>query len=90
MTVRIGEWKFDHVRYDADADILYLSIGAPREAIGEESPEGHILRFDEDTGEFCGVTIIDARRIQEADGEVNVTVPSREHVEFPPSLLQPA
>lgn len=67
MTTRIGEWEFDYSRYDADADVLYLSIGAPREGYGEETPEGHFLRFDEH-GDFCGVTIIDAQQLLQTDG----------------------
>ncbi len=89
MSVRIGDWQFDHVHYDAEADVLYLSIGPARHAIGEETPEGHILRFDEASGEFCGVTIIDARRIREADGRIDVTVPSRERVDLRGLELEP-
>lgn len=81
MRTRIGEWEFDHSKYDPDADVLYLSIGPPREGYGEETPEGHILRFDEH-GEFYGVTIIDAQRIMQADGHVVLTLPKREHVEL--------
>ena len=29
MSIHIGPYTFDHVRYDADADVLYLSIGDP-------------------------------------------------------------
>jgi hypothetical protein len=39
---------FDHADYDVEADAAYLSIGEPRRAIGEESPEGHVVLFDED------------------------------------------
>lgn len=50
--------QFDHVLYDADADVAYLSIGEPRRAVGEQTPEGHVLLYDEETGEFCGLTLI--------------------------------
>ena len=40
MTVRIGDWEFDSHAYDAEADVLYLSIGEPRDGYGEESPRG--------------------------------------------------
>ena len=82
MTMRLGEWEFDHSTYDPDADILYLSIGPPREGYGEETPEGHFQRFDDD-GEFCGVTIIDAARIMKAEGQICITVPTRERLELP-------
>lgn len=87
--IRIGAWEFDDVDYDADADVLYLSIGPPRPGVGRESPEGHILRFDED-GKFFGVTLINARQIQTDAGEINVTLPTRESVEIPERLLEPA
>jgi uncharacterized protein YuzE len=81
LSVRIGAWEFDYVDYDADADVLYLSMGAPREGYGEETPEGHFLRYDE-RGEFYGVTIIDAADLVGRD-QLFVTVPQREHVELP-------
>lgn len=45
MTIKIGALSFDHVAYDADADVLYLSAGEPRlpaESFG--TPEGHNIR----------------------------------------------
>jgi hypothetical protein len=47
----------------------------PREGYGEETPEGHFLRFDKD-GQFCGVTLIDAQHIASTTG-LFVTVPTR-------------
>jgi uncharacterized protein YuzE len=82
LTTRIGEWEFDHSKYDPDADVLYLSIGAPREGYGEETPEGHFLRFDEQ-GDFCGVTIIDAQRLMRSQGQITVTLPRPEQIELP-------
>ncbi len=81
MRTRIGEWEFDHSKYDPEADVLYLSIGTPREGYGEETPEGHILRFDE-SGEFYGVTIVDAQHLMQTEGQVVVTLPKREQVEL--------
>lgn len=81
MSFRIGDWEFDHVAYDAEADVLYLSIGKPRRAVGEETPEGHVLLFDERSGEFCGVTLIGVRHIRETSGAVEITMPHRERVE---------
>lgn len=72
---RFGGWEFDHVRYDQDADVAYLSIGAPRRAVGEETPEGHIVRYDEKTGEFCGITLIGVQRMIDGDITPVVTMP---------------
>lgn len=78
MSITIGPWTFDHVSYDADADVAYLSIGAPCRAVGQETPEGHVARFSEDTGEFCGLTLVGLSEMQ-ADGDepVVITVPKQ-------------
>lgn len=87
MSIVIGDWVFDHASYDAEADVLYLSIDGPRAGIGEETPEGHILRFDED-GEFYGVTLIGVRHMIEAGEPVTiVTLPHRESISS--SALEP-
>ena len=44
--------------YDEEADVLYISIGKPVKALGLDSGEGVIVRYQEDTGEVVGVTII--------------------------------
>lgn len=86
-SIRIGDWAFDWYRYDADADVLYLSMGPPREGYGEETPEGHFLRFD-DQGRFYGVTLVDAHRIRdESDGELGLTLPKRESIELPDAVF---
>jgi uncharacterized protein YuzE len=70
MSIQIGPYTFDRVRYDHDADVLYLSIGDPaRAADWDETPEGHAVRFDEN-GDLAGLTLIGARRLlDEAHGE---------------------
>lgn len=73
-TITLGPWTFDHVSYDADADVVYLSIGEPRRALGEETPEGHVALFEEETGEFCGLTLIGLRSTP--GPERAVTLPS--------------
>jgi uncharacterized protein YuzE len=44
--------------YDTDADVLYVSFGASREAISEETGDGMLLRRHPDTGDMVGVTIL--------------------------------
>ncbi|HFE64727.1 MAG TPA: DUF2283 domain-containing protein [Caldithrix sp.] len=44
--------------YDAEADVLYISIGKPRKAEGVDIGEGTIVRVDPDTNEIVGFTII--------------------------------
>jgi uncharacterized protein YuzE len=81
MSVTIGDVTFDHVEYDADADVLYLHVGDPRRAVAfDESPEGHALRFDADA-RLVGVTIVAVRQIVESGQHLIVTVPARIEVE---------
>jgi uncharacterized protein YuzE len=47
--------------YDAAADVLYLSQGEPRDAIGVDAGDGLIFRCDEVTGKLVGVTIVGVR-----------------------------
>lgn len=47
------DWK-----YDAEADVLYLSAGAPREAVGVDLGDGLVIRYDESSGEVVGLTVL--------------------------------
>jgi len=50
------EWK-----YDGEADVLYISVGKPRPAVGVDIGEGVIVRWDEKKKEIVGLTIIGLR-----------------------------
>lgn len=56
QTDRAVEWF-----YDAEADVLYLSFGEPRPAVGQDIGEGVIVRYDESTGQVVGLTLIGLR-----------------------------
>lgn len=57
-TITIGDTTFDHVEYDRDADVLYLSVGDPRPAAHTYgTPEGHAVRFGTD-GDIVGITFV--------------------------------
>lgn len=47
--------------YDEEADVLYLSVGEPRPAVGVDIGEGVILRYDESRKEVVGLTLIGLR-----------------------------
>jgi uncharacterized protein YuzE len=47
--------------YDEEADVLYLSVGAPRPAVGVDVGDGVILRYDEVANEVVGVTLVGVR-----------------------------
>ena len=48
--------------YDADADVLYLSVGEPKPAMGVDIGEGVVLRYDEAHREVVGLTLIGLRK----------------------------
>jgi Protein of unknown function (DUF2283) len=77
VNIRIGPLVFDHADYDAEGDVLYLHIGIPTEAEGEETPEGHVLRFEPGTQNIVGLTVMNARWLLDRDGRLVVTVPER-------------
>lgn len=77
MSITVGGITFDHVRYDPEADVLYLHVGDPARATTfDESPEGHALRFD-DRGDLVGLTIVNAKALLESEEPVAVTLPDR-------------
>lgn len=47
--------------YDEDADVLYISVGEPRPALGVDIGEGVILRYDDAAKEVVGLTLIGLR-----------------------------
>jgi uncharacterized protein YuzE len=73
-TVTIGETTFDHVSYDRDADVLYLSVGEPQPADQTfASPEGHAVRFDQDR-HVIGVTLVSPNALLKR-GSLQLTLP---------------
>ncbi len=88
MNVRIGHLTFDHATYDELGDVLYLQIGERQAAAAsEDTPEGHVLRFD-DAGKIIGLTIINAKWLLARGGELTVTLPEQIHVT--PAALEAA
>ncbi len=75
ITVTLGKWTFDHFDYDREADVLYLSIGEPRPALGVESPEGHVWLMDIETDEICGLTIVGGDALIKKYGKFEISVP---------------
>ncbi len=80
--------NFDHASYDADNVVLYLHVGEPQTGEGEETPEGHVVRYAPGTSRIVGLTVLGARRVLERDGRLSVTVP--ETVERTAEQLAPA
>jgi uncharacterized protein YuzE len=75
VNIRIGPVIVDHADYDAENDVLYLLVGEPKDAEGEETPEGHVLRFEPGTRRIVGLTVLGAQAILDRDGELRVSIP---------------
>lgn len=88
VNIRIGPLVFDRADYDAGGDVLYLHVGDPVKAEGEETPEGHIVRFEPGKQRIVGLTVINAQWLLDRDGRLIVTVP--ETVEASADELAPA
>jgi uncharacterized protein YuzE len=88
VDIKIGPLVFDKAEYDSEGDVLYLHVGLPQEAEGEETPEGHVLRFEPGTQRIIGLTVINARWLLDRDGRLTVTIP--ETVEASADELAPA
>ena len=68
VNIHIGPLAFDHADYDADGDVLYLHVGDPQPGEGEETPEGHVLRFAPGSQRIIGLTVINAQHLLVATG----------------------
>ena len=75
VSIKIGPVTFDRANYDAENDVLYLHVGEPQAAEGEETPEGHVLRYAPGTQQIVGLTVLGAQRILDRDGELRIMVP---------------
>jgi len=47
--------------YDEEADVLYLSIGKPKPAVGVDIGEGIVVRYDETEKQIIGLTLTGLR-----------------------------
>ena len=47
--------------YDEEADVLYLSVGEPSEALGVDIGEGLVVRMDRAEREVVGLTVVGLR-----------------------------
>jgi uncharacterized protein YuzE len=88
VNIKIGPLSFDHADYDAESDVLYLHIGEPQAGEGEETPEGHVIRYSPGTSRVVGLTVMGPQRTLALDGHLVVTIP--EAVETTAEDLAPA
>jgi hypothetical protein len=90
VSIKIGAFVFDDALYDAENDVLYLSVGAPEKGEGEATPEGHVIRYAPGTDRVVGITLLGPRRILERDGRLMVTMPEAVETADLASLLTAA
>lgn len=75
MTITIAGTTFDQHEYDGRGDVLYLSVGDPREASRTiATSEGHAVDYDE-SGAVIGMVLTNVRFFLARDGALMVTVP---------------
>jgi uncharacterized protein YuzE len=75
MNVTIAGINFDQHEYDERGDVLYLSVGLPRQPIRTiATPEGHAVDYDE-SGAVIGMVLVNVRFFLERDGAVTITIP---------------
>jgi len=48
--------------YDKEADVLYISLGEPREGVAVDISDGAIARYNEDSETIVGITLIGLRQ----------------------------
>ncbi len=67
--------KMMKIFYDRKGDVLYISIGLPREAISRETGDEILIRMDPTTQEIVGFTILNfAERFSNVQEERAVPV----------------
>lgn len=76
MSVTVAGTEFDDVVADRDADVLYLNVSDSEPVFWEETPEGHVVRFDV-CRDLCGMTLIGVSEHLSKDGHVKVTIPQQ-------------
>ena len=87
MSMTVGQTTFDRIRYDAQADVLYLHVGDPGRAVDfDESPEGHALRHAAN-GKLVRITIVNAKKL--LDGAEPIVITSLSGSPSIPPRLRP-
>jgi uncharacterized protein YuzE len=77
VSIKIAGIEFDRIAYDAPVDVLYLHVGDPAaDREWDETAEGDGVSYAPD-GSLVGLTILNARRRLEGDGEISITLPEQ-------------
>jgi len=75
MSVSIAGISFSDVDYDAESDVLYLSVERPDPAwVSTATPEGHAVFLDEE-GDIKAITLVNARWLLDREDSLAITLP---------------
>lgn len=76
MNITVAGIEFDKSHYDPGGDVLYLSVGASRDAARTlETPEGHAIDYDEGEN-IVGMVLLNVRWALENEGAITLTWPA--------------
>jgi hypothetical protein len=75
VNLSVGPLSFRMADYDVEHDVLYLHVNSPEPAEGEQTPEGHAIRYAFGTDRVVGLTMFSPRHILEREGKLIVTLP---------------
>jgi len=81
---------FDGIVYDERADVLYLTIGEPKEpASRDATQQGHFVSYDED-GKVMSITLVNARWLADHQGGVRLPIRPADELDFSAGELEAA
>jgi uncharacterized protein YuzE len=62
-TLKVEKPKRVDWEYDEESDVLYVSFGKPKEALTMDMGSGILARYDKDSYEMVGFTIVGLKAI---------------------------
>ncbi|MFQ6126010.1 MAG: DUF2283 domain-containing protein [Candidatus Heimdallarchaeota archaeon] len=63
------------ISYDNEADVMYLSFGDPKKAESEDIAPGLFARYNPETGDLVGVTVINFLKKPALREGITITAP---------------
>ena len=66
---RTGQIQMIRAIYDTENDVLYVALGEPKAAFGDERPGGLLFRYSYEDEAPCGVTVFGYHENWQARGD---------------------
>ena len=71
---QINASDFDSIVYDERADVLYLTVGEPKEpATRDATEQGHLVSYDKD-GKVTAIALVNAKWLVDHEGGVRLPI----------------